>query len=330
MQKETSNYNMVDLIKWICSIFVIAIHSRLFLDTSSTNLAAAWLSYPLFQSAVPFFFIVSTFFIGKKIIWNQNSNENYEVLEKNALRMLKMYLIWILIYLMPTTYQVFTKVDTLSAKEKIWYLVLTIFMGGNIYSAHLWFLLGFGISLSIILFACGKKLSNLKWVFISSIVMYGIRVFAGVTPIQTDDKFFGLILETFQFLLFSSLFYCVIGLVFAKYEIFFFERIKLPVKVILLIMGYLLSIAFPSAPLSQIVLHLALPLLMLSIRTKGNKVFLIFRKLSTVVYLIHMLVLTILTNITGEKLGTTLFLLTVIVSNILALIYIMAKKHLSS
>ena len=69
--KERKNYDLVDLCKFIACIFIVCIHTAAFSDLIEEGYY--YLESCVFRIAVPFFFIASGFFFGKKLV---QTNEN--------------------------------------------------------------------------------------------------------------------------------------------------------------------------------------------------------------------------------------------------------------
>lgn len=132
---DRQNYNAVDLAKFTCSILVVVIHVTPF--AGATGPVAAELNFLIqhcvARVAVPFFFIMSAYFLyGKTSLTAFDPAPT----KKFALRMLRLYLIWTVIYapLMLGSY--------LRSGERIvsiaaHYIRDVIFVGGYY---HLWFL----------------------------------------------------------------------------------------------------------------------------------------------------------------------------------------------
>lgn len=89
------NYDSVDAAKFVLSIFVVAIHVRPF-D------AYAVYFRPILRAAVPLFFLMTSYFF-----FNHHKNlsgleERVLHIEKYVSRNLRLYLFWMLIFLIPT------------------------------------------------------------------------------------------------------------------------------------------------------------------------------------------------------------------------------------
>ncbi len=85
------NYDIFDLVKYILSIMVIAIHSSLF----------PMVLYPWLRLAIPLFFIISSFLLFKKINTSPKE-ERKSIIKKYIIRLIKLYLFWFII-LIPFT-----------------------------------------------------------------------------------------------------------------------------------------------------------------------------------------------------------------------------------
>ncbi len=94
---QTAKYGTVDLFKFIGSIFIFLMHLNMFGDSStlrfSWELLARW--------AVPFFFIVSSFFLFSKEVDN---NIDKQTLKKYLKRMFIRYLAWFIFNLPSLVY----------------------------------------------------------------------------------------------------------------------------------------------------------------------------------------------------------------------------------
>ncbi len=98
--KENSirkEYKSIDFFKFIFAIFVVAIHCKPFLDVSQT--VNWWVSNSIFNLAVPFFFITSGFLLFDKLKFINDLQEKRLAIKKYALHILKLYLVWSLIWL---------------------------------------------------------------------------------------------------------------------------------------------------------------------------------------------------------------------------------------
>lgn len=161
--KISKNFNALDLMKFILSLFIIAIHFPP-LDSYS-SLGSFLFTEGLSRIAVPLFFITSGFFFAYK---NINNRKSIYIYIRN---LIKLYLFWSIIYLPYTIYD-WVMNDTNLLLDILIYIKNFLFVGSFI---QLWFFiaLAFGILLLIILL---KKISINKTLFIS-FILYIIGVF---------------------------------------------------------------------------------------------------------------------------------------------------------
>ncbi len=304
---QPPRYNNLDLFKWVASLFIIAIHTKLFLDNPVGISAFVIAFYALAKCMVPFFFAASTFFMAKKIDWARNSESNFLLMEKNARRIFRMYLIWMLVYT-PFTVWIFLAAGA-SPVNTAWAVILSLFLGGSSASIHLWFLLALFLSLLLMMFIFGRQTEKM-WVFLPvALLLYGVRLFANYFPLTSQEPFMGNILETFRWEMFTAPFYCFLGILFARYEDALREKVKWPVRLIAFLLLWAAGTLKHSwAPLA-ILLHIAFIALVFSIPVGGNPAFFrTLRKASMVIYLIHVMVQFLWGKIFGGTVGTVAFL----------------------
>lgn len=84
------------------AIFVVAIHTNPMTACKNEWILAVYDS--LVTLAVPFFFIASGFFLGNKMTGTLGDEDNLKVIKAYLFRMIKLYLLWTIIYLPLTIY----------------------------------------------------------------------------------------------------------------------------------------------------------------------------------------------------------------------------------
>lgn len=138
-QLAKSNYNAVDIAKFIAAFLVIAIHCNPL--TSFNEIISNYFVNTISRVAVPFFFACSGFFFFKKLDFQNekivNSKENRRKLCKYLKRICLLYVIWSGIYLMwqiPEWYST----SWLSVHAFIDYAISFI-SNGSYY--HMWYIL---------------------------------------------------------------------------------------------------------------------------------------------------------------------------------------------
>ena len=91
---ENKNYYYIDILKLFFSICVVAIHTKLFLDTNKT---LYWYSLHCIERlAVPFFFITSGYFFSEKIHKRQKKQK---IVKKTIKRLSILLVFWLLVSL---------------------------------------------------------------------------------------------------------------------------------------------------------------------------------------------------------------------------------------
>lgn len=150
------NYNTIDLIKFIMSIVVVSAHTQLFYSAN-----AQWCGE--FQSTlnalpVPFFFLAAGYLLSVKLKQPFCSDENIKVIKNYLIRMLKLYFTWTAIYFPLAVYGYADK-GTPFLKAVLQYIRGLIFVGESYYSYILWYLLSSVYALVFILILLKKKLS---------------------------------------------------------------------------------------------------------------------------------------------------------------------------
>lgn len=90
---QQKNYNGIDLIKFLCSLLIFAIHIDLFSEGTSAfgDSANFWSSQYLCRIAVPFFFVSSGFFLFKKMpLYDLNT----DIIKNYCFKILRLLGIW--------------------------------------------------------------------------------------------------------------------------------------------------------------------------------------------------------------------------------------------
>lgn len=93
LKMKSNTVSAVDLFKCIFAICVVAIHTMAFKDHGESAYFA--FTYCITSFAVPYFFVCSGYFLGRKIYGKDLQKSDYRLIIKNyAQRLLKPYLIW--------------------------------------------------------------------------------------------------------------------------------------------------------------------------------------------------------------------------------------------
>lgn len=136
------NYNAIDVVKVLMACVVVAIHTHP--ESDLDNLFVSKIVECLYSITVPFFFVVSGFFLSNKI-----KGHDYETkisyIQRWLSRIVRLYLIWTLIYLPYAVYG-FIRDDLSWEKTLLVYFRNVILVGENFLSWPLWYLLAMIVS----------------------------------------------------------------------------------------------------------------------------------------------------------------------------------------
>ncbi len=152
---KRQNNDLLDLLKFILSFLIVAIHTHLF---------DPYL-YPWLRLAVPLFFIVSSYLFFTKINACTSNDEKLMALKSFVLRNLKLYAFWFIV-LFPVN--IFTRGWFDGGFWSGFLTIIQNFFVGSTFVAS-WFIMALIIGVSIVFFA-SKKLSNKALVLIGGIL----------------------------------------------------------------------------------------------------------------------------------------------------------------
>lgn len=142
-ENKKSNYKLIDLLKFICALLVIGIHTRPF--QKSSGLLDELFYYDISNYAVPFFYACTGYFL----IIKRPENDLHTKLILRCKKTLKIYLHWSAVYLPLTAIGWLVE-----GKQKPVYLLRCLFnflfVGENFYSWTLWYLNGLIFALLLI------------------------------------------------------------------------------------------------------------------------------------------------------------------------------------
>lgn len=167
-------YPSLDLMKFICSILVVMIHLTPFGEYEFLNFV---IHNYVARIAVPYFFVTSGFLLFRKTSYD-NFNMNYTF--KYALRLLRMYLIWSVIYFY-LNYKIIINDERGLLHGILVYIRDFLFVGSN---GGLWYL-NATIFAVILISILVKKKCSLRRIILLAGILYILGLF--------DQSWFGLI-----------------------------------------------------------------------------------------------------------------------------------------
>ncbi len=127
MAQSREVYKGVYVMKFLMAYMVVAIHTT------------DWSLMGLLDTAVPYFFLASGFFLFRKL--GGTREEDLAAIKQWIIKSLKLYLIWSVIY-MPFTVIGYLNDDLSIAKVILSFIRNLLFIGSSYYSWSLWYLLG--------------------------------------------------------------------------------------------------------------------------------------------------------------------------------------------
>lgn len=326
-------YNSLDITKLIMSFCVVAIHTHPLENCSNKILLSIYETFV--SNAVPFFFIASGFLLSLKLKYPFSNNESICQIKQYFKRMIKLYSIWTLIYFPMAVYHfIDTGVDLAGAV--LIYIKGFIFAGEQYNSWPLWYLLSTIYALIFILF-----LLQIAHQSPERIIYFGVVMFITGTLISYLLNFDGELSNTLIFLkkifqdsmingrIFSGAFYIPVGMMLGKTKINRkLASIVLPVVFILnvgkKIIGINSMVATVMSSLLTAACTISLFLVVIDLHLPNSKAYPFVRKMSTVIYFIHMYVWTAYYMIAyGKKThGLDSFIATVGITIIIAFFYV--------
>ena len=156
-------YNGLDIAKFIMAIFIVMLHSSLFIEISY-NIHYLF-EYAITRVGVPFFFIVSGFLLYRKIDIKKIS---FKAIKKYNMHILRLYSVWSLLYLPIIIHDNIIK-DNKGVVHGIIIVFRNTIMSGSY--LHLWFLQALIVSSLIVTILLYFKVST-KMIFLISGILY--------------------------------------------------------------------------------------------------------------------------------------------------------------
>lgn len=306
---DKMEYNAVDVAKLVASILVITIHTLPF----GSSLKFIHMNYywqnSIARLAVPLFFISTGFFLFK----GQNPEQiDSRLIIKSAVKMLKMYILWSIIYLPIKINQI--SFDFQSIQKVIKTYIYDFFLRESF--SHLWYLKAAFWGIVITFFLVKKGVKHNVIVLISlglyCIGLFGQSWYGIIASLEQSEPriwyFFELyhnIFGTTRNGLFEGFLFVSIGMSFALKP----KQMKIGVaisgfliSVILLLREVVLVFHLQYAYANDMYLFLVpssyfLFYIIICIRMPYGNICYFLRKLSSLIYFIHPLVLYVISNI---------------------------------
>lgn len=316
------------------AVAVVAIHTNPLADCRNENLIKVY--ELLVNTAVPFFFIASGYFLALKMKWPDALYEEADIARilKQLRKIVQMYLLWTVIYL-PLAVWHFVSAGISPIKAVIIYIRGFLLVGEQYNSWPLWYLLSTIYALLVIYFIFAAKKAtqrNMIWLSIgSSIISVGLTQLAnyeGNLPslLHVFQKI--IMLSIYNGRIFRGLIYIPIGMILAN------KQIPPILDGLILIVGVIASMWTVSTVIKNyllILIAIALFEIINSFRLNCSPLYLKLRSLSMTIYFVHMYIWSFYYKaVYGTKTyGLDSFLLTLIVSIVCYVVSDCIRTHIS-
>lgn len=288
--EKSKEYQGIDLFRVIAVVLVVMNHTYPLVSINAT--ADFVLTRIIARIAVPFFFMVSGYFVLPSII---GKNKDYSIVLKNIKKLIKLYVIATIVYL-----PIYIYTGYISEKKGIINILEDILFNGTFY--HLWYLPG--AIIGIILVSMLLKKLKLFNVFMITILLYVIGLFGdsyyGITQnVYVVNEFYDLLYILFDYtrngIFFAPLF-LVIGAIISRQKIEPKKEIMMYGFIgslfLMMLEGLLLNYFKVQRHSSMYILLVpAMYFLFQWILLWKNKSYKKFRNISMIVYIIHPLVI---------------------------------------
>lgn len=326
---EKKKYNSIDLFKFIMAFCVIALHTGP-LEGCTIYLINTFYS-TFVCMAVPFFFIASGFLLAKKMQYPFCLEENRVIIVNYMKKVIRLYLVWTVIYF-PLALIHFVSRKENPIRAVLIYIRGFFLVGHQYNSWHLWYMLSTIYALAIILFLLKKRQSIQRIILfgfvcflVGTFITYLTTYYEGNTSKLVEIVKKILVYSVENGRIFSGIFYIPIGMLLSK------ETIRKQVFWVFLIAGFIANFMIDNQSISTLfeaVSSIGLFGVIEKIKFADSKVFPFVRKMSTFIYFIHMYVWSFYYVIIYrvKTYGWDSFLVTSVVSSILAIVYIYARK----
>ncbi|MGN0505296.1 MAG: acyltransferase family protein [Lachnospiraceae bacterium] len=322
--------NSIDLVKLVMAFWVVAIHTIPLKGRVTEFAYSVHSSY--MGLAVPFFFLSAGFLLANKLRYPFSDEYSIKQIQRYLKRMVRLYLIWNVIYFPLALYRYIAD-GTGWIRAVLLYVRGLIFVGEHYNSWMLWYLLSTIYALMLIIVL-------LKYVHLKpdKIVLIGAALFVmgiGITfLVNYEGKLPAALLHLQQFFhytipngrIFQGVFYIPVGMCLAK------KRIGMKESCFMTVVSFIMNIFITDSSISSVLIAvcaIGFFSIVEKIPLPDSPIFPFMRKMSTVIYFIHMYIWTIYYMLVyGEKKsGIDCYLVTLIVSIAVSACYVYLNEY---
>ena len=206
----TKPFCAMDIAKFVMAILVVALHTKPF--ASLNNEYVNVLFNAIVSLAVPFFFMCTGFLLENRILTLNEEKQKQEVITRYLIKIIKLYVIWTIIYLPLDLYSCYISEDS------VIYCIFKYIAGFFLIGEHdnswiLWYLLSTIYTLFFILI-CNKLKFNIKIIFALGLIIYLLR---NILLLSIDNTIFLAVKKVLvNGRIFTGLFYIPLGMIITK------------------------------------------------------------------------------------------------------------------
>ena len=319
---EKKEYYGIDLFKFIMSFCVIAIHTSLLNEQSHVFYSL------IIRMAVPFFFLSTGFLLSNKLNDSNENEYNLNIIKNQIIKFLKKYLFWSFIYLPLTIYGIFFFKYSLVGIVRNF-----LFVGEEYNSWQLWYLLS-SVYAFVFLFFCFKKNVNSKKMITIIFLIIVLKSLFDYYEVNYENFNIIFIVKVIRktirnFRIFNGIIFITIGIKLKKVNVPF--KINSFLFFLSLLLDYYIKNIIVSEYISIITI-ISLFNFVKELNLKKSIIYIYFRKMSSIIYYIHMYIFTIYSLIRYKKInfGFEMFLVTSILSFVFSIMYIFISKKIEN
>ncbi len=327
---DSKRYNIVDVLKFVMAILVIAIHTDPLIGVEDS--VVTLFGKNILNLAVPFFFLESGFFLGKKLQEESDELSKIKIIKQCRNRLFKLYCIWTAVYL-PITIIHFVLEKDGFVRSVLLFIDGFFLLGENYNSWMLWYLLSSIYALSLLVYLI-KRTVPFKVIMIISVLIlllgYSIDAFVLMESLPSYLEKVRLLIRysIVNGRLFRGFFFLPCGIFISKVRLNSKKSIWSFTWLVLFVISWYTTGILKS--LLVTIYSVLFVLIVNTVQLRNHRIYAFLRRSSTIVYFIHLYVWTLLyMMIYQEKTyGWCIFILTTITSVIIAFAFILTSEKI--
>ncbi len=316
-------FNSIDLFKFFMAIAVVAIHTNPFAHCESTLVNQ--IVIVIEDISVPFFFMASGYLLAVR--WGDTCQQRKKCIQKSLFSTVRLYTVWTLLSL-PLTIYGYVISDNNIVSCILSYIKYFFFVGKLYNSYHLWYLLAMIYAFLVMWVLIHYEKNTLHILMIGIFFYFIYLVLAWIRQSEEESGLLAGVGRAFDFVfnnggVFTGLFYMSIGIFFREYR-----RNNVPVSVAGIVAGILIKYGL-SQEMGNILAAVMFFALVLNIKLKNRKSYMILRNLSKYIYLSHLLCFSFYTFVIirqPNKLGVDSFIVTFVLATLFSSAIICGKE----